>query len=92
MNENIEDQNEDDDTGLPIVRLDELGENTIIDEANLAKLFGKCRKSIKRSVARGELPQPIRLFGKHTWLAGQLAAHIKARMAAMKEKAGITRK
>jgi predicted DNA-binding transcriptional regulator AlpA len=92
MNEHIEDQNEDDGAGLPIVRLDELGENTIIDEANLAKLFGKCRKSIKRSVTRGELPPPMRFFGKRTWLSGQLSAHIRERLAAIKDKAQLVRK
>jgi predicted DNA-binding transcriptional regulator AlpA len=92
MSEQLEEQNSENNAGLPLVRLDDLGENTIIDEANLAKLFGKCRASIKRSVARGELPRPVRLFGQDTWLAGLVAAHIRARLAAMKEKAGITRK
>lgn len=79
--------------GLPLVRLDEIGENTIIDEANLAKLFGRCRKSVKRSVARGELPMPVRLFGQDAWLAGQLAAHMKARLeSAARDRMRLVRK
>ena len=69
-------------TGLPIARLDALGMNTIIDETEVAKLFGRCRKSIKRSVARGELPPPVRTFGQDTWLVACIAEHMKERLAA----------
>lgn len=69
-------------TGLPLARLDALGMNTIIDETEVAKLFGRCRKSVKRSVGRGELPQPVRTFGQDTWLVGCIAEHMKARLAA----------
>ena len=67
-------------SGLPLVRLGDLGPDTIIDEANLAALFGKCRESIKRSVRRGELPASVKMFGQPTWTAGVLAQHIRARL------------
>jgi len=69
-------------TGLPLARLDALGMNTIIDESEVARLFGRCRKSVKRSVARGELPPPVRTFGQDTWLVACIAEHMRARLAA----------
>lgn len=65
---------------LPLVRLGDLGADTVIDEAGLARMFGKCRTSIKRAVARGELPAPVKMFGQCCWTADALAAHIRARM------------
>jgi predicted DNA-binding transcriptional regulator AlpA len=96
--ETVTDQNgasndAEDSTCVPLVCLDEIGANTIIDEAHLAQFFGRCRKSIKRSVSRGELPTPVRMFGQDTWLAGSIAAHMKARMeSAARDRARLARK
>jgi predicted DNA-binding transcriptional regulator AlpA len=67
---------------LPLARLGDLGEDTIIDEAHLAALFGRCRASVKRFVERGELPQPTKLGGQNIWTARALIQHIEKRLAA----------
>ena len=67
-------------SGLPLVRLGDLGPDTIIDEANLAALFGKCRMSIKRAVQRGELPTPARMLGQPTWTVKAILDHIEKRL------------
>ena len=78
---------------LPVVRLDELGLNTIIDETEVARIFGRCRKSVKRSVNRGELPPPVKTFKQDTWLVGSIVAHMRARMdSAAKDKARLARR
>jgi hypothetical protein len=53
----------------------------LVTEDGLAGLLGKeCRESIKRAVARGELPYPVRLMGKNTWTAGAIVRHVEDRL------------
>jgi hypothetical protein len=49
-------------------------------EQGLAVLFGRHESSVKRAVERGELPQPVRLFGQNAWTAGVLVKHLEARL------------
>src|SRR5579862_2251669 len=52
----------------------------LISEQGLAALLKKCPESIKRAVARGELPRPVRLMGKATWTAGAILRHMENRL------------
>jgi hypothetical protein len=57
------------------LRLGELGDDTVVSEAELAKMIGRHRVSVKRAVERGELPRPIKLFGKPSWTVKSLLDH-----------------
>ena len=71
-----------------IVReLGELPPGAILQEQALAGMFQRDPVSIKRAVGRGELPVPVRMFGKPTWTAGAILAHIEARLETAKEEA-----
>jgi hypothetical protein len=60
---------------------------TPITEAGLAALLGKkCVESIKRSVAKGELPNPVKLMGKNTFTAGAIFRHLEDRLESEKKK------
>ena len=64
-----------------IKSLAELPEATIVSEEALRRIFGKgAVSSIKRAVERGELPQPVRLFGKPSWTVRVLIQHIEERL------------
>jgi len=75
-----------DETGI-IAALAELPPEALIDEAALARIFGRCAKSIKRAVRRGELPRPVRLFGRPTWTARAVLGHVNKRLEAAKREA-----
>ena len=72
-----------------IVRdLGDLPPGALLDERALARVFGGCHPiTVKRAVARGELPPPVRLFGKPHWTAGVILGHIEARLADAKREA-----
>ena len=71
-----------------IVReLGELPPGAIVEEDALAKMFGRHAVSVKRAVERGELPPPVRMFGKPCWTAGAILAHIEARLEDAKREA-----
>ena len=63
-----------------IAALGELGSGAILTEEGVAGLFGRCTASVKRAVARGELPPPCRLFGSNAWTVGVLVGHIEGRL------------
>ncbi len=69
-----------------ITALAELNPQALVDEAALSRIFGRCAKSIRRAVTRGELPRPVRLFGKPTWTAGAILDHLNARLEAAKKE------
>ena len=52
----------------------------VVTEDGLAKMWGKCKASIKAAVERGELPRPVRLMGKNSWTAGSIIRHHENRM------------
>ena len=60
--------------------LGELPPGALIEEEALARIFGWHAVSVKRAVERGELPPPVRMFGKPCWMAGAILAHIEARL------------
>ena len=62
-------------------KLGALPPSTPVTEDGLAQLLGKsCRETIKRAVARGELPPPVRLMGKNTWTVGAIIQHLEDRL------------
>ena len=52
----------------------------VVTEDGLAKMWGKCKASIKAAVERGELPRPVRLMGKNSWTAGSIIRFHEQRM------------
>jgi predicted DNA-binding transcriptional regulator AlpA len=59
-----------------------LPSNTLITEKALAGLLGRAVKSIKRAVARGELPPPVRILGESRWTVGTIVRHVEKRLEA----------
>lgn len=53
-----------------IISLAELPRDAILDETALAKVFGVTARTVKRMVARYELPPPILLASKRSWKVG----------------------
>lgn len=60
-----------------ITSLAELPKEAILDEAAMAKTFDVVPRTIKRMVARYELPPPIMLASKRYWTAGKVLDWIK---------------
>lgn len=67
--------------------LAELPEGALLTKAALAKILGKCEKTIDRMVERGELPRSVRMNGKATWTAGAVLGHIEERLREAKHQA-----
>ena len=63
-----------------ISALAELPADTLIAEKALANIFSCSTTTIKRAVDRGELPKPVRMFGKPSWTAGGILRHVNARL------------
>lgn len=74
--------NADDRIHLPgvVAELGQLGASAVITEEGVARLFSRHPASVKRAVQRGELPEPIRMFGQSTWTVGVLIGHIEKRL------------
>ena len=53
--------------------------HTLIFEKGLCEIFKRHSASVKRAIARGELPPPIRLFGQPVWTADVINKHFEAR-------------
>ena len=70
-----------------VKELGELPPGTVLEEEAVARIFGRHSVSVKRAVERGELPPPIRLFGKPTWTVRAILAHLEARLEAAKREA-----
>jgi len=68
------------DTGGVVRTLGELPAGAILDEKALARAFGRCRRSVQRAVQRGELPPPVRLFGRPSWTVGTILEHVERRL------------
>ncbi len=63
-----------------IRELGDLPGDAVISQDGLAKILGKHPVSIKRAVARHELPEPVRLLGKRVWTVDSLRRHIADRL------------
>jgi hypothetical protein len=53
-----------------------------LDASALARILGRCTKSVQRAARRGELPPPIKFMGRHVWMAGAVQEHFAARQEA----------
>jgi predicted DNA-binding transcriptional regulator AlpA len=58
-------------------------EKTLLDESALAEALRLSKRTVRRMVARNELPPPFRFAGKSTWLSGKVLAHFEARAERM---------
>ncbi|MFH1732304.1 MAG: hypothetical protein ABIF82_11730, partial [Planctomycetota bacterium] len=76
-----------DGAGLCVAELGRLPSGTILDERALAGLFQCCAATIKRAVQRGELPAPVRMFGRPVWTAGRILEHVTDRLAQAQKEA-----
>ena len=63
-----------------IAALAELPDTAIVSEEALCRIFARSSDSIKRAVRRGELPPPVRLFGKPSWTVRVLVQFIEKRL------------
>lgn len=69
-----------------IVQLGTLSPNSLISEAGLAEMFGKCRDSIKAAVDRRELPPSVRIMGKPMWTVGVIVRHVETMLESEAKK------
>ena len=60
-----------------LTALAELPHDTLLTVNALARLLGRCEKTIARAVNRGELPPPIRFLGKRQWVVGTILEHLR---------------
>jgi len=70
-----------------IRELGELPSGAIVEEEALARMFGRHVVSVKRAVERGELPPPVRMFGKPCWTVRAILAHVEARLETARREA-----
>ena len=70
-----------------VTALAELPAKTLLDETALAATLGVAKRTIRRMVARFELPPPVPLAGRSTWIADRVVAHIEARAERAARKA-----
>jgi predicted DNA-binding transcriptional regulator AlpA len=57
--------------------LTKLGGETILFQVDLVRIFGRNDTTIWRAVERGELPPPIKLFGKNAWTPRSITRHLE---------------
>ena len=72
-----------------IVGLAQLPAKALLDEDALAGVLSVSKRTIRRMVARFELPPPIALAGRSTWIADRVLAHIEARAERAARKAEL---
>ena len=58
-----------------------LAPKTLVSEHALANAFCVSARTIRRMVSRHELPPPVRIAGRATWVVERILAHIDARAA-----------
>ncbi len=64
-----------------VTGLAELPADAVVDVKALARMLGKCPKSVFRAVERGELPAWMMMGGRATWLVGAVREHLARRQA-----------
>ena len=60
--------------------LAELPESAIVTEKAVARIFSRSSDGVRRAIQRGELPQPVKLFGKPSWTVRALIQHMEKRL------------
>ena len=71
-------------TGV-ISALAEFPKEALLNENAMSRAFDVCDRTIRRMVTRYELPPPIRIAGRSTWIAGRVLAWLEE-MAEQAEK------
>src|SRR5262245_24277266 len=56
-----------------------LAPETLLDETALAQALNVSKRTVRRMVARYELPPPVRFGGRSTWQVGRIAAWFERR-------------
>ncbi len=70
-----------------ITGLAELPGKALLDEGALAGILGVSKRTVRRMVARFEVPPPVMLAGRATWIAERVLAHLTARAERAARKA-----
>jgi predicted DNA-binding transcriptional regulator AlpA len=50
-------------------------------------LFGICDETVHNAVKRGELPPPVKMFGRNIWSVESIQQHLAQRLEAARVKA-----
>ena len=66
------------------LRLIRLG---LLTTQDLQALFDVCDETVGNAVKRGELPPPVKLFGRNTWLVESIKQHHAQRQEAARAEA-----
>lgn len=74
--------------GKLIVELALLPPGALLDECAMAEVFAVTKRTIRRMVNKQELPPPISLAGRSTWVAGSVVQHIADRVDEASQRAG----
>jgi len=69
---------EDGQDGLVLDTLAKLPEKAILNEAAVAKALHVAPRTLRRVVARWQIPPAVTLGGRSVWFAGRVLAHIEA--------------
>ena len=64
--------------GILIEDLARLPEKSILDEGRLAGILKISPRTLRRMVARAELPPPIALGGRSIWLSDRLLSYLNS--------------
>ena len=70
-----------------IAGLADLSPKTLLNEHAMASIFAVSQRTIRRMVVRFELPPPVALAGRSTWVAERVLDHIEARAEKAARKA-----
>ena len=65
-------------TGV-ISALAEFPREALLNENAMCRAFDVCDRTIRRMVARHELPPPVRLGGRSTWIVGRVLDWLNSR-------------
>lgn len=75
------------DRARTVTALADLPPKALLDEAALAQALGVGKRTVRRMVARFELPPPIPLAGRSTWIVERVLTHLDERAARVARKA-----
>lgn len=73
--------------GVVLTRLAELPERALLDEAALADALSVSDRTVRRMVARGELPPSVPLASRATWQAGRVLGWIEEQIERAEQRA-----
>ena len=59
----------------------------ILTTQDLETLFGICDETVSNAVKRGELPPPVKLFGRNVWSMEGIQLHLAQRLEASRVQA-----